>query len=59
MQGSINCKKGVSGSDFEDLIRANYFLKKVNQLVDLSFANKLIERLIKVARAFLLNSTYE
>ncbi|GAN28253.1 transposase DDE domain protein [Legionella pneumophila] len=45
MQGSIRYKKAISGSDFEDLIPEEHFLKKVNQLVDFSFANKLTEDL--------------
>jgi len=43
MQGIINFNKQIS--EFEDLIPANHFLKKVNDNVDLSFANKLTEAL--------------
>ncbi|WP_133134415.1 transposase, partial [Legionella santicrucis] len=45
MQGSINGKKSISGSDLEELIPETHFLKKVNQLVDFSFANALTEKL--------------
>lgn len=45
MQGSIRYKKGISGLVFADLIPEEHFLKKVNQLVDFSFANKLTEDL--------------
>lgn len=45
MQGSISYTKTISNSDFENLIPGEHFLKKVNQLVDFSFANKLTEKL--------------
>lgn len=43
MQGIINFNETIS--EFEDLIPANHFLKKVNQSIDFSFANKLTESL--------------
>lgn len=43
MQGIINFNKQIS--EFEDLIPANHFLKKVSHNVDFSFANKLTEAL--------------
>ncbi len=43
MQGIINLNETIS--EFEGLIPANHFLKKVNQSIDFSFANKLIESL--------------
>lgn len=45
MQGSINGKNGMSSSDLEELIPETHFLRKVNQLVDFSFANALTEKL--------------